>query len=313
MWRLKLRKLVYGDLVSVVIPAYNHQQYIKEALDSVYEQTYQAIELILLDDCSKDKTLELAQQWAIEKNASKRFVRVIIEKNKVNFGAHNTINRGLSLAQGNALTILNSDDKYALSRIEKLVRSAEDNQADWLFSGIRVINETGRRVFSELAIEIESLADSGIDYPAVGFALLKKNIAATTGNLFFTRDLYTKIGAFRNLRYCHDWDFALQACLISEPTLVSTPLYDYRIHSTNSFSALKVEQYLETQIVYWHYFAACKAGNCKNPDAPSSANWPMLFDKWIAEDDVLSGTFYLVGYDPVKYDHMAKLINDSIK
>jgi glycosyltransferase involved in cell wall biosynthesis len=307
-----LSKLIFGDLVSILIPAYNHQHYIEEALDSVYNQSYQNIELILLDDCSKDNTLKVAQQWAEERNVGERFTRVIIEKNAVNLGAHNTINRGLSLAKGNALTILNSDDVYATHRIEMLMQAAEANQANWLFSGIRVIDETGQRVFSELAIEIEAFVDYASCFPAVSFALLKKNITATTGNLFFSRELYNKVGEFRNLRYCHDWDFALQACLISEPIFVSQPLYDYRIHGTNSFSALKVEQYLESQIVYRNYFAACRAGNCKNIDAPWVTNYPMLFDKWISDDEVLSGTFYLVGYDEVKYDHMAKLIRSLV-
>lgn len=308
-----MSNIFFGDLVSVVIPAYNHQRYIKEALDSVYNQTYQHIELILLDDCSKDKTLEYAQQWALERKANKRFVRVIIEKNTTNLGAHNTINKGLSLAQGNALTILNSDDEYSCSRIETLMQTAEETKADWLFTGIRVVNEAGRRIFSELAIEIEAGVDYAATHPTISFALLKKNIAATTGNLFFTHELYGKIGQFRNLRYCHDWDFALQACLISEPVLVASPLYDYRVHSSNSFSSLKVEQYLETQMVYWHYFAACRAGNCENPNAPWSSNWPGLFEKWVAEDEVLKGAFYLVGYDVPKYDRLAQSINFNIK
>lgn len=306
-------KLTYGDLVSVVIPAYNHQQFIKEALDSVYDQTYQQIELILLDDCSKDKTLSYAQQWAKEKKANKRFVRVIIEKNPINLGAHATINKGLSLAQGNALTILNSDDKYFSNRIEILMREAESNQAEWLFSGIRVIDETGRRVFSELAIGIEAATDYVHSYPKVSFALLKCNIAATTGNLFFSRSLFDQVGPFRDLRYCHDWDFALQACLVCEPFYVMSTLYDYRVHSSNSFSSLKVEQYLETQMVYWHYFSACRAGNCQNPNAPSQSNWPFLFDKWIADDEVLSGAFYLVGSDVPKYDRISQSIQYAIR
>ncbi len=307
-----MSKLIYGDLVSVVIPAYNHQQYIEDALNSVYEQSYQNIELIVLDDFSKDKTLEVTQKWANKKEAEKRFNRIIIEKNKVNLGAHNTINRGLSLANGNALTILNSDDLYANNRIEVLMKAAELNQSDWLFTGMRVIGDDGQRVFSDLAIEIEAFVDYSSSFPSVSFALLKKNIAATTGNLFFSRFLYGQVGQFRNLRYCHDWDFALQACLISEPFLVDQPLYDYRIHSSNSFSSLKVEQHLEPQIVYRHFFSACNAGRCKNSDAPSKLNYPLLFDKLIENDSILNWAFYLVGHDLPKFDRIGQSINYSL-
>jgi len=313
MWRLKLSKIIWGDLVSVVIPAYNHQLYIKEALDSVYNQTYKNIELIFLDDCSKDKTLELAQQWALEKKAKKRFARVIIEKNSANLGAYDTINKGLSLAHGNALTILNSDDMYSLNRIDELMRAAEKNQADWLLSGIRVIDDVNERVFSEFAIDIEESVDHASNYPAVSFAFLRKNIAATTGNLFFSRELYDKVGKFQNLKYCHDWDFALQACLISEPTIVNQALYNYRIHNTNSFADLKLEQHLDPQKVYWRYFSACRAGKCRNPDAPWISNWPGFFEKWVEDDPTLKWVFNLVGHDTVKFDLLSNSIAHSLK
>lgn len=306
-----MSKLFFGDLVSVVIPAYNHASFIREALDSVYAQTYRNIELILLDDCSKDRTLEIAKEWAEEKKANQRFVRVIIEANQVNLGAHNTINRGLALAQGNALTILNSDDLYVPTRLEILIQQAEMHQADWLFTGIRVVDDKGARVYSELAIGIEASIDFAANFPAVGFALLKKNIAVTTGNLFFSRELYDKVGPFKNLKYCHDWDFALQACLFSDPLLVEEPLYQYRIHGANSFAALRVEQYLESQIVYKNYFSKCQKSMCINLNAPSSLNWPMLFDKWIAADSVISWVFYLVGSEVVRYDRMTQLMNQA--
>jgi glycosyltransferase involved in cell wall biosynthesis len=309
---LKLSKLAFGDLVSVVIPAYNHASFIRAALDSVYVQTYPNIELILLDDCSKDRTLGIAKEWAAEKKASERFVRVIIEANQGNLGAHDTINKGLALAQGNALTVLNSDDLYVPTRLEILLQQAEKHQADWLFSGIRVVDEKGARVYSEFAIGIETSIDFAANFPAVGFALLKKNIAVTTGNLFFSRDLYEKVGPFKKLKYCHDWDFALQACLYSEPLLVEDSLYLYRIHGANSFASLHIEQHLESQIVYRNYFTKCQTSKCINFNAPSSLNWPMFFDSWIAADPVLSWGFDLVVGNAVKYDRLAQAINHSI-
>ncbi len=310
-----------NDLVSVIIPAYNHQHYIELALDSIYKQTYEKIELIVLDDCSQDQTLRTVQQWVNNYQARNRFVRLIIERNLRNYGAYQTINRGLQLAQGQWLTILNSDDYYAHHRIEILLQHAKEYQADWLFSAVKVIDEIGQASHSELAIELEACVDYASLYPNVSFALLKKNIAITTGNLFFSRKLYQQLlksatnlllTPFRNLRYCHDWDFALQACLIAEPMLVETPLYYYRIHHHNSFAKLKVEQYLETQMVYWHYFTACNAGYNQNIYAPNFQNWPEFFDQWSKQDDVLAGALFLTGQYPIKYDRLAQSINYAI-
>lgn len=303
-----------GDLVSVVIPAYNHSKYVEYALDSVYAQSYKNIELILLDDCSKDETLAIAIAWANAKNAKKRFFRVVIEKNPVNLGAHDSINRGIALSTGKAITILNSDDAFEVNRIETLVERACSTAASWLFTGVKVIDDQNARAeYSELVGEVETAFDFSSTLPSVSFALLKKNITITTGNLFFSKTLFDQVGQFRPLRYCHDWDFALRASLISEPVFIDMPLYKYRIHGTNSFSNLKFEQYLETQIVYEHYFRNCRVGNCKNPLAPWTANWPVLFDKFVSEDASLAGSFDLVGKESVKYDHLTRMIKSMFE
>ena len=303
-----------GDLVSVIIPAYNHSKYVEYALDSVYAQSYKNIELIFLDDCSKDETLSIALAWAHKNDAESRFFKVIIEKNPENLGAHDSINRGIALSTGKAITILNSDDAFEENRIEALVESACSSHARWLFTGVKVINEfNGKAEFSELVGEVETAFDYASTLPSVSFALLKKNITITTGNLFFSKKLYDQVGKFRPLRYCHDWDFALRASLIAEPVFIDAPLYQYRVHGTNSFASLKFEQYLETQIVYEHYFSNCRAGNCKNSLAPWTTNWPVLFDKFVSEDANLSGSFDLVGKESVKYDHMTRMIKSMFE
>lgn len=308
-----MSEILKPKLVSVIVPAYGHEKYIRSALDSVLDQTYIPIELIVLDDCSKDRTLAVAQQWADDRLAEKRFFRLIIEQNPENLGAHETINRGIMMAQGDYITILNSDDVFAPQRISTLAQAALIGGASLLFSGVRVIDEQGRRLVNDgLPSEIESMPDYAEGMPSLSMALLKKNVAVTTGNLFFTRELVERIGNFRPLRYCHDWDFALRASLVTEPLLIPIPLYDYRIHSSNSFSALKVEQYLETQLIYHHYFASCRAGNCSNPFAPWSANWPGLVDKFISEDENLRGAYYLVGNEHVRFDHLARMVRQMV-
>ncbi len=304
-------KLVFGDLVSVIVPVCNSQEFLIETLDAVFEQTYQNIELILLDDGSTDAAVEMAKYWSLEKKAKDRFFHLRMEKNEEHLGLPCTINKGLSASQGKALAILNTGDLYTQKRIETFMQAAEEYQSDWLFSGIRVIDEKGGKAFSETASAIEACYDAAADSPAVGFSLLRKNMITTAGNLFFSRALFNQIGGFCNLRYCHDWDFALQSCLISEPTLINEPLYEYRIHESQTFSIDNAEKYLESQIVYRRYFEACQAGNCLNPDAPWISNWPGLFEKWIEEDQTLELAFDLVGHDRIKYDLLSNVINRS--
>lgn len=302
-------RLLFGDLVSVIMLIDGDWQAAKESLESVYQQTYQNIELILLNG-PKNSCWDYIQQWLAEKNASKRFHRVILKKNQQQREPYKIINDGLSQAEGKALTILSSGDAYMTKRIEILMQAAESYNSTWLITGIQAVDATGARANTDLAIEIEACVDYAAHFPAVSFAVLKKNIAVTAGNLFFSHDLYHKVGGLSHLQHYYDWDFALQACLISEPCLIPEPLYRYRVQPNRAFTAQTSEQSLEQKIIYRHYFAACHAGHGKNSEAPWLDNWPGLFACWVAEDQELKQVYDLLAQSIVKYDQLTKtLIN----
>ncbi len=86
-----------NPLVSVIIPAYNHENYVQECINSIIEQTYKNIELIIVDDGSKDSTWNKIQE--MKAVCEKRFVRVHFET-KENEGTCKTLNKLLSLAKG---------------------------------------------------------------------------------------------------------------------------------------------------------------------------------------------------------------------
>lgn len=302
-----------SQLVSVIVPAYKHEDYILAALESVAKQTYGNIELIVLDDCSVDATLQIAKQWSEVEQQKKRFARLVVERNPRNIGAHATINRGISICRGEYISILNSDDTYDSERIQLMLESAIANKASLLFSGVRVIDSHGQRFIKPgLASEIESMVDYVDAFPSLSCALLSKNIAVSTGNLFFSSQLINQIGGFRPLRYCHDWDFALRASLIVEPFLVPLPLYNYRMHETNSFTSLKIEKYVEPQIIYQYYMNSCKSGNYDNKNCLCSQNWPLLYEEIVENSENICFGNDIVGGSYVKYDRLARSVLASI-
>ena len=105
-----------SPLVSVLIPAYNHEKYVQEAIQSVIDQTYQNIELIIVDDGSKDSTWKKIQE--MKSVCEKRFSRILFETKK-NEGTCATLNKLLTLANGEYISILASDDKFKPQLIEK--------------------------------------------------------------------------------------------------------------------------------------------------------------------------------------------------
>lgn len=107
-----------NPLVSVIVPNYNHAAYLRERLDTIYNQTYSNIEVILLDDCSTDNSCDILMEYA-EQYADK--TRVVF--NETNVGhVFRQWNKGLSLAKGELIWIAESDDYSDLHFLEEMVK-----------------------------------------------------------------------------------------------------------------------------------------------------------------------------------------------
>lgn len=226
---------VEGPLLSIVIPLYNHEKFVGQAIESVIKQTYQSWELFIIDDGSKDNSVKTAKKY--------RDTRITIIEQE-NAGAHNAINRGLDMAKGEYLAILNSDDVYEPERFEVMIAEMESHpKVGFMCSYITVINDKGKKLgVKEGWKNMESWQ---IPHPERslkikdGFKenLLITNFTSTTSNFLFRRTLYKQIGGMRNLRFTHDWDFALRAAEVTECKIIEKPLMRYRVHESNTISS----------------------------------------------------------------------------
>jgi len=112
-----------APLVSVVMPCYNHEKYVKEAIESIIQQTYENIELIIINDGSTDNSHKIILEIAnICKDRFKRF-RYIDKKNE---GIAKTLNIGIGLSKGTYISFLASDDVIMPDKIEVLVNEFEN-------------------------------------------------------------------------------------------------------------------------------------------------------------------------------------------
>lgn len=273
--------------VSVVVPVYNHEQYVRDALYSVLNQTYETVELIVVDDFSADKSSMAVNKLLQSKKFRRRFnAGVRFHQCKSNVGAHAAINYGISLANGEYIAILNSDDEFDNSRLQKLVESAKTRDMAFGFTKCRFISERGNylSLSNALAAKFACLQGDIKNYPSISFSLMATQVAISTGNFFFSRDLVEKLGGFRNFEYCHDWDFALRACLEVEPFFLSESLYKYRLHSTNSFRQLDSVATDESCRVLLHFFSQIALDEIQNNKCPSPTNWPGVFEYFICRN-----------------------------
>lgn len=270
------------SLISVVVPSYNHANYIEAALQSVADQTYQEIELVVVDDRSSDATVAAAASWFGRSSNSSRFVRTRLLRNEKNIGAHATINRGIDESIGEYVAILNSDDLFAPLRLATLMNAAEESKSELAFSKVVPINDDGNILSPASLPHVlrDGVLDAADHYlatlPSIGFGFLKKNIAISTGNLLIRRSLFGKIGKFRPLKYVHDWDFILRSLIFNEPVYVPDELYFYRIHESNSFSQLSGVAELETKIAMQHFQDLARLRPIANELAPVEKNWPHI-------------------------------------
>ena len=120
----------YG-LVSIVMPAYNAAQFIGPSIESVLAQTYQNWELLVVDDCSNDETVEVVSSFRDE--------RIRCLKNRINSGAAVSRNRALREAKGQWIAFLDSDDVWASSKLEIQLGYMTDNNYAFTFTDYAIV------------------------------------------------------------------------------------------------------------------------------------------------------------------------------
>jgi succinoglycan biosynthesis protein ExoO len=121
------------SLVTVIIPAYNTERYIKTCIQSVLDQTYDNFEIIIVDDYSTDHSLEIIRQFDDPR------IRVI--KNDKNRGPSYSRNYAIQLAKGEFIAILDSDDWWEPNRLERMMSFINETNADMLFDDVLYIRE----------------------------------------------------------------------------------------------------------------------------------------------------------------------------
>lgn len=128
------------QLISVVMPAYNAQNSLQKAIESVLAQTYTKIELIIVDDGSTDDTYYVAQQYA------DKDTRIRLFKNEQNCGVSYTRRRGVSLAAGDLIAFLDSDDVWVSNKLQEQVDVIHTDSADLVYTGSAFMTDKEEKI-----------------------------------------------------------------------------------------------------------------------------------------------------------------------
>lgn len=205
-----------NNLVSIVMATYNGEKYLREQLDSIIEQTYKNIELIVVDDCSQDSTLDILVAY----QASHNFIKIY--RNESNMGVSQTFSFGITKAIGDYVAFCDQDDVWLPNKIEILISEVGDNL---------LICSPFIAVDSKLCTLNKDVPISKL--PRVCFAdyLIGNNVTGCCAMI--SRELIELAMPIPKEFYMHDYYFALYASYHNRLKRISIPLVYYRQHGNN--------------------------------------------------------------------------------
>lgn len=232
-------------LISVVVPCYNAAKYIQKTLDSILNQSINDIELIVVDDGSKDDTIKVVEGIL---EGSKIMYRVI---SKDNGGVSSARNVGLKNSQGRYIYFLDSDDYIEDNMMELMTKQLDDYNADIVFCGYDYVNEDGtsyKHYDKEYNYIMKCL--SGVE---AFKEILNSNIHIWTGSVVYKRELLLKnnIEYYEGCNYGEDYEFICK-CICKSERVISVNkilahyvqrdtslVHNFNLNNFKSFGAMK--------------------------------------------------------------------------
>lgn len=210
--------------MSIVLPVYNGEKYLRESVDSIISQTYKNWELIIIDDCSKDSSPDIAKEYA------KRDERIRYYRNDENLKLPKSLNRGFALAKGSYLSWTSDDNRYLPEAISEMISALKDNCADFVFASCNVIDEFGQ-ITDTYGVDRNSVIQL-IGYNPVGACFM------------YTRKAYLKTGEYDSeLVLVEDFDYWQRLCSKFKTITIEKILYDYRFHDGALTSTMKKDAF----------------------------------------------------------------------
>ncbi len=222
--------------VSVIIPNYNHSKYLRQRIDSILNQTYKDIELIILDDCSTDNSREIINEYI------KVHPEIVVCYNESNSGSpFIQWNYGVSKAKGEFIWIAESDDfaePCFLERSLSLMQRSENTGL--VFCDSKIVNE--QKGIEYLASERSAVKNNKNLLKVLSgkgeFSLRSflENPIVDASSVLFRKCAYLKAGGADPLmKYCGDWLLYIRILLISGIEYIPEPLNVFRLHSGSAY------------------------------------------------------------------------------
>jgi glycosyltransferase involved in cell wall biosynthesis len=246
-----------NPLISVVFTSYNHKEYLKQALDSLVNQTYQNLEIIIIDDCSTDGSQGILKEYEHLKNIN-------LKLSAVNSGSYvNSSNLGASYATGEYILFAQCDDYAVPNQIEKLLAPFYNNpNIGVVYSKSNLVDEQGNYLQDDLKGRELAFKNHIKNSPIImgnemrkflSFSCVIPNLSAA----LIKNNLFKEVGLSNKFLVVADWELWLN---LSEKTnfyYLNEPLNNFRQHATTIRSKIKIKtQIVEIYSMFYNHINA---------------------------------------------------------
>lgn len=223
-----------NNVISVIIPAYNAEKYIGQTLESVLAQNCDELEILVIDDCSKDGTLEIVKKY------SEQYPQIKVIELTVNSGVAVARNTAIERATGRYIAFMDSDDLWERNKISAQIKLMQDKDATMSFTAIDMIDDGGNCVKGKRKIKT-----------VVDYKVLLHNTVIPTSSVVIDRE---KSGDFRMPLLRSGQDYATWLMLLRNGVKaygIDEALVHYRVGhkslSSNKLKSIKQVYTIQTQ------------------------------------------------------------------
>jgi glycosyltransferase involved in cell wall biosynthesis len=212
--------------VSVVMPSYNHEKYLPEAINSVLNQTCSDLELIIVDDCSTDSSQKIIDTF---QHKDKRVKPIFHNQN---LGISQTYNDGVKHAQGKFVAFIDSDDVWVETKLDKQLAILKTNEDLIVWSEGEIIDQNGisnGKTFTQIENGSGKKKSGNIFQE-----LLSTDNFVFDSSMILKKENLPQRGFDEDLRYLNDYRFVVDLAREHEFYFQEEPLAKYRVHGKNT-------------------------------------------------------------------------------
>ncbi len=278
-------------LVSIIIPCYNHEQFVQDSIQSVIDQTYGNIELLIIDDGSKDGSVIKIQEMI--EACKERFVRFEF-RYRGNIGLSATLNEALEWCEGKYFSPIASDDQILSYKTNIQVQYLEtNNDSVAVFGGVQLIDKNNRK--------LEKLVSKAKSYSFEDIIMHSHNLLAPTQMI--RKEAIDNVGGYNSNLFIEDWYMWLKLSEIGNIHCIDEIFAFYRQHDNNMSKKLKRMQQGRLEVL------DSFRSHILYEEALININWYNEVE-WFLENKNFKGFFDIFRKNPKK---IIILINQSLR